>query len=171
MQFELKTSMGPMIIELDPDKAPKTVENFCKYVDASFFNGTVFHRIIPDFMIQGGGFEPGLKQKQSHPPVPNEANNGLKNEYGTLAMARTGDPHSASSQFFINVKDNQFLDFKGEDTQGWGYCVFGKVVKGDDVLSAISKVQTCCTGGYTDVPVDDVIIEYIKPVDETDTTE
>lgn len=162
MQFEMKTSKGTMTLELYPDKAPKTVENFAKYVEAGFYDGTIFHRVISGFMIQGGGFEPGMQQKSTNPPVPNEANNGLKNQFGTLAMARTNDPHSATAQFFINVKDNGFLDFTAESANGWGYCVFGKVVEGDDVLNAIAGVATGVQGHHADVPNEDVVIESVR---------
>lgn len=157
--IKLHTSHGVITIKLDAEKAPKTVENFLAYVEAGHYNNTIFHRVIPNFMIQCGGFEPGMEQKPTNPPVDNEAANGLKNKRGTLAMARTNDPHSATAQFFINVVDNDFLDFKSPSASGWGYCVFGEVVEGLDVVDAIRKVKTGNKGFHQDVPVDDVIIE------------
>ena len=145
-QLEVKTSQGTLLIELYQDKAPKSVENFLQYAKDGFFNGTIFHRVIPDFMIQGGGFTPDMKQKETRATIQNEAKNGLKNELGTLAMARTSDPHSASAQFFINVKDNAFLDYPSRD--GWGYAVFGKVVQGLDVVQKIARVQTARSGYF-----------------------
>ncbi len=168
MQFELTTNHGKMLLELYPDKAPKTVENFAAYASAGHFDGTLFHRVIKGFMVQGGGFEPGMKQKPTNAPIANEANNGLKNEYATIAMARTSDPHSATSQFFINVKNNDFLDFTSESPSGWGYCVFGKVIEGTDVLDNIAAVKTTSRAGHQDVPEEDVIIESIKLRTETD---
>lgn len=159
-QLELKTSQGAVIIELYQDKAPKSVENFLQYAKDGFFNGTIFHRVIPDFMIQGGGFTPDMKQKEARAPIQNEAKNGLKNETGTLAMARTGDPHSASAQFFINLKDNSFLDYPGRD--GWGYAVFGKVVQGLDIVQKIAKVPTANAGPHQNVPTTPVVIESVK---------
>jgi peptidyl-prolyl cis-trans isomerase A (cyclophilin A) len=159
-QLEIKTSQGAILIELYQDKAPKSVENFLQYARDGFFNGTIFHRVIPDFMIQGGGFTADMKQKETRAPIQNEAKNGLKNEVGTLAMARTGDPHSASAQFFINLKDNAFLDFPGRD--GWGYAVFGKVVQGMDVVQKIGKVPTANSGFFRDVPTTPVVIESVK---------
>ena len=156
---ELHTNHGVIKIELDAEKAPKTVENFLTYVKQGHYDGTVFHRVIDGFMIQGGGFTPGMEQKPTNAPVDNEADNGLKNEKGTLAMARTNDPHSATAQFFVNVKDNDFLNFSSPTPQGWGYCVFGKVVDGLDVLDAIRKVKTGSKGFHQDVPVEDVVIE------------
>jgi peptidyl-prolyl cis-trans isomerase B (cyclophilin B) len=163
-QVELKTSAGTIRLELDEQKAPETVRNFLAYVAAGHYNGTVFHRVIPGFMIQGGGFEPGMKQKPTGTPIRNEASNGLKNLHYTVAMARTGDPHSATAQFFINATDNAFLDFKSESPQGWGYAVFGKVVAGSDVVDAIEKVRTARRGFHDDVPVDDVVIESASTV-------
>ncbi|HEY8027050.1 MAG TPA: peptidylprolyl isomerase [Burkholderiaceae bacterium] len=157
MSVLLTTNHGNITIELDAEKAPKTVENFLAYVQSGHYDGTIFHRVIDGFMIQGGGFEPGMKQKDSKEPIQNEAKNGLKNEPYTLAMARTSAPHSASAQFFINVKNNSFLDYPGQD--GWGYCVFGKVVEGKDVVDAIRAVKTTRTGMHADVPVDDVVIQ------------
>ena len=156
----MKTSQGTLLIELYQDKAPKSVENFLQYAKDGFFNGTVFHRVIPDFMIQGGGFTPDMKQKEARAPIQNEAKNGLKNELGTLAMARTGDPHSASAQFFINLKDNSFLDYPSRD--GWGYAVFGKVVQGIDIVQKIAKVPTTNMGPHQNVPSTPVLIESVK---------
>jgi len=156
---KLHTNKGDMLIELDAEKAPKTVENFLAYVQEGFYNGTIFHRVINNFMIQGGGFEPGMKQKQTHAPIENEANNGLKNDRYTLAMARTADPHSATAQFFINVADNEFLNFTAPTSNGWGYAVFGRVIEGTDVVDEIKKVKTGNKGFHQDVPVEDVIIE------------
>src|SRR3569623_856327 len=153
----LKTNMGEIVLELYPDKAPKTVANFLQYVKSGHYNGTIFHRVIDFFMIQGGGFEPGMKQKPTNDPIENEAKNGLKNEPYTIAMARTSAPHSASAQFFINVKNNSFLDYPGQD--GWGYAVFGKVIKGTEVVDKIKAVKTTRTGMHADVPVDNVVIE------------
>lgn len=155
----LETSHGTITLELDADKAPVTVENFLSYVNDGFFEGTVFHRVIPNFMIQGGGFMPGMVQKATQDPIKNEADNGLSNERGSIAMARTGDPHSATAQFFINHKDNGFLDHTAPNAQGWGYCVFGKVTDGMDVVDAIAAVTTGNAGGHSDVPVDDVVIQ------------
>ncbi|HEV2612224.1 MAG TPA: peptidylprolyl isomerase [Noviherbaspirillum sp.] len=156
------TNHGQFKVELDADKAPKTVENFLNYVRSGHYNGTIFHRVIDGFMIQGGGFEPGMKQKPTNAPIENEAKNGLKNEPYTLAMARTSDPHSASSQFFINVKNNGFLDYPGQD--GWGYCVFAKVVEGTDVVDKIKSVKTTRAGMHADVPVENVVIEKAEIV-------
>jgi peptidyl-prolyl cis-trans isomerase B (cyclophilin B) len=153
------TTMGSFTLQLDAAKAPKTVENFLQYVRDGHYTGTVFHRVIGNFMIQGGGFEKGMKQKPTRAPVENEANNGLKNDNYTVAMARTSDPHSASAQFFINVKDNGFLNFSSPTPQGWGYAVFGKVSEGTDTVDAIKKVQTGNKGGHGDVPTVDVVIE------------
>jgi cyclophilin family peptidyl-prolyl cis-trans isomerase len=159
---EMRTSLGTMKIELHPDKAPKTVENFLQYAREGFYDGTVFHRVISGFMIQGGGFTPDMSEKETRAPIENEASNGLKNVRGSLAMARTGDPHSASSQFFINTVDNPFLDFTAETVQGYGYAVFGQVVEGLETLDAIKKVSTASRGGYDDVPVDPVVIESVR---------
>ena len=156
--IELHTNHGIIKLELNAEKAPKTVENFLNYVRNGHYDNTVFHRVIPGFMIQGGGFEPGMKQKPTAEPVENEAGNGLKNARGTVAMARTNDPHSATAQFFINVVDNDFLDFSSATPRGWGYCVFGKVVDGLDVVDAIKAVRTGNRGMHQDVPVEDVII-------------
>jgi peptidyl-prolyl cis-trans isomerase B (cyclophilin B) len=156
---ELKTTAGTIKLELDDAKAPESVRNFLEYVAAGHYDGTVFHRVIPGFMIQGGGFEPGMKQKPTGAPIRNEASNGLKNRHYTVAMARTSDPHSATAQFFINATDNEFLDFKSESAQGWGYAVFGRVVEGIDVVDRIEKVRTGRRGFHDDVPLDDVVIE------------
>ncbi|MBV8469883.1 MAG: peptidyl-prolyl cis-trans isomerase [Burkholderiaceae bacterium] len=156
---ELTTNHGVIRIELDAEKAPVTVENFLSYVRKGHYDGTVFHRVIKGFMIQGGGFEPGLKQKPTDATIQNEANNGLKNEHYTLAMARTNAPHSASAQFFINTTNNDFLNFKSESPSGWGYAVFGKVVAGTEVVDAIEKVKTGRSGFHDDVPREDVVIE------------
>ncbi len=154
----LKTSMGDITIELDAEKAPITVANFLEYVNSGFYSNTIFHRVIKGFMVQGGGFEPGMSQKTSNDEIKNEANNGLENEHYTLAMARTNEPHSASNQFFINTKNNSFLNFSSETPQGWGYCVFGKVTAGQDVVDAIENVSTGSSGFHQDVPSEDVII-------------
>jgi len=156
---QMQTSAGAIRIELDDEKAPLSVANFLAYVADGHFNGTVFHRVIKGFMLQGGGFEPGMKQKPTKAAIKNEANNGLKNKKYTLAMARTGDPHSATAQFFISTVDNGFLDFKAENAQGWGYAVFGRVVEGMDVVDAIEQVRTGRKGGHDDVPLEDVVIE------------
>ncbi|WP_207062082.1 peptidylprolyl isomerase [Motiliproteus sp. SC1-56] len=161
----LHTNFGDIKIELDSDKAPKTAANFESYVRKGFYDGVIFHRVIDGFMIQGGGFEPGMTQKETDAPIENEAANGLTNKTGTLAMARTMDPHSASAQFFINVNDNTFLDHTAKTTEGWGYAVFGKVVDGMDVVNKIKGVKTTSRAGHQDVPVDDVIIESAEIVD------
>jgi peptidyl-prolyl cis-trans isomerase B (cyclophilin B) len=153
-----ETDKGMIVLELYPDKAPATVKNFLDYVDAGHYNGTIFHRVIPNFMIQGGGMAAGMKEKPTRSPIKNEADNGLKNERGTIAMARTQVPDSATAQFFINTVDNDFLNFKSKTVQGWGYTVFGKVVEGMDVVDAIAKVKTGSRGGHQDVPVDTVMI-------------
>jgi peptidyl-prolyl cis-trans isomerase B (cyclophilin B) len=152
------TDYGVITLELDAEKAPKSVDNFIKYVEHGHYDNTIFHRVIPGFMIQGGGMEPGMKQRKTAKPVDNEANNGLKNETYTVAMARTSQPHSATAQFFINVADNGFLNHKDESPQGWGYAVFGKVVGGTDVVDKIKDVETGRRGMHDDVPVDDVLI-------------
>ena len=152
---------GRIEVELDRAAAPNTVKNFLYLADKGFYNGLIFHRVIPGFMIQGGGFEPGMKQKATKEPIKNEANNGLKNTRGTLAMARTQAPHSATAQFFINVVDNDFLNFSGESLQGWGYCVFAEVVDGMDVVDKIKGVATGRSGKHQDVPKEDVIIESV----------
>jgi peptidyl-prolyl cis-trans isomerase B (cyclophilin B) len=157
-QVELHTTAGVITLELDEVKAPVTVENFLSYVADGHYDGTVFHRVIKSFMIQGGGFEAGMKQKATKGEIKNEANNGLKNDKYTVAMARTSAPHSASAQFFINAADNDFLNFKSETPNGWGYAVFGKVIAGADVVSQIEKVRTGNKGGHGDVPLEDVVI-------------
>ena len=157
-QVDLETSAGTIRVELDDEKAPETVKNFITNVENGHYDGTVFHRVIKGFMVQGGGFEPGMKQKPTGNPIQNEASNGLKNAKYTVAMARTSDPHSATAQFFINAADNAFLDFKSESGSGWGYAVFGKVVKGSEVIDAIEQVRTGNRGGHGDVPLDDVTI-------------
>ena len=162
----MTTTVGPMTIELDADNAPKTVENFLSYVAGGFYDGTIFHRVIDNFMIQGGGFDAEMSQKETEAPIENEANNGLKNLRGSIAMARTQDPHSATAQFFINVKDNDFLNHTGENMQGWGYAVFGKVAEGEDVLDKIRCVQTGSRAGHQDVPVEPIIIESVTIVDQ-----
>ncbi len=160
----LKTNFGIIALELDTGRAPETVKNFLEYVESGFYSNTVFHRVIDGFMIQGGGFEPGMREKPVRGPIKNEADNGVKNERYTIAMARTSEPHSASSQFFINVKDNGFLDHTAPNAQGWGYCVFGKIVEGQDVVDKIKRVKTGKRGGHADVPVEDVIIERAEVV-------
>lgn len=157
----MKTSKGTIKMRLFPEKAPKTVENFVTHAKEGYYDGLTFHRVINGFMIQGGGFEPGMKQKATKEPIKNEANNGLKNTRGTLAMARTQAPHSATAQFFINVVDNDFLNFSGESLQGWGYCVFAEVVEGMDVVDKIKGVATGRSGMHQDVPKEDVIIESV----------
>lgn len=157
----LETSKGNITIELNEEKAPATVANFLKYVNDEFYNGTIFHRVIPNFMIQGGGFMPGMVQKMTENPVDNEANNGLSNVRGSIAMARTNDPHSATAQFFINHKDNGFLDHTAPTAQGWGYCVFGMVTDGMDVVDAIASVATGNEGGHGDVPKETITIDKV----------
>ena len=164
MAVKLHTNHGVITLELDAEKAPVTVANFLAYVEAGHYNNTVFHRVIDGFMIQAGGFEPGMNQKPTGEQIKNEADNGLKNERGTIAMARTQAPHSATAQFFINIADNDFLNFKSADLQGWGYCVFGKVSDGMDVVDAIRKVKTGSSGFHQDVPKEDVIIERAEVV-------
>jgi peptidyl-prolyl cis-trans isomerase B (cyclophilin B) len=155
----LHTTAGDIDIELDEKLAPETAKNFLSYVNSGHYANTVFHRVIDGFMVQGGGFEPGMQQKAVGDPIKNEADNGLKNKRYTVAMARTNDPHSATAQFFINVSDNDFLDHKSPSPQGWGYCVFGKVVAGQDVVDRIKAVKTGKRGFHSDVPVDDVLIQ------------
>ena len=162
----MTTTVGPMTLELDADNAPKTVENFLSYVAGGFYDGTIFHRVINNFMIQGGGFTADMQQKATQAPIENEANNGLENQRGTIAMARTQDPHSATAQFFINVQDNDFLNHTGENMQGWGYAVFGKVTDGDDVLDKIRAVQTGSQAGHQDVPVEPIIIESVAIISD-----
>jgi peptidyl-prolyl cis-trans isomerase B (cyclophilin B) len=156
---KLQTNFGTITLDLDAEKAPETVANFLQYVNDGFYNGTIFHRVIDGFMIQGGGFMPDMMQKATRDTIKNEATNGLKNDIYTIAMARTPNPHSASSQFFINAGDNSFLNFTAETQQGWGYCVFGRVVEGQDVIDKIKKVRTGNKAGHQDVPVEPVIIE------------
>lgn len=165
MQVKLNTNHGTIMLALDAEKAPKTVENFLEYVRKGQYNGTVFHRVINGFMIQGGGFEPGMRQKPTGEPIHNEADNGLKNETYTIAMARTNDPHSATAQFFINVNDNSFLNYSSATSQGWGYAVFGRVVEGQEVIDRIKTVKTGPKGFHQDVPVDDVVIESAEVVE------
>jgi peptidyl-prolyl cis-trans isomerase B (cyclophilin B) len=165
VRVNLATSLGDIVIELDAAAAPKTVENFVTYVKAGYYDGTIFHRVIKGFMIQGGGFDSDLHRKPTRSPIVNEADNGLANRTGTIAMARTSDPHSASSQFFINVKDNDFLNHRGKTAQGWGYCVFGKVVGGMNVVRAIENVPTASRGGMRDVPRQPVVIEKATVVE------
>jgi len=164
VQFD--TNKGTIVIELNQEKAPLTVENFLSYVKSGFYDGVIFHRVIPNFMIQGGGFTPDMQQKPTQENINNEANNGLKNIKGSIAMARTSAPHSASSQFFINVKDNSFLDFTSETPQGWGYAVFGQVINGIEVVEAIENVTTGIVGPYSDVPKEAVIIEKASVLDD-----
>ena len=161
---EMTTSAGVLRVELDDEKAPASVANFLVYVAKGHYDNTVFHRVIKGFMVQGGGFEPGMKQKPTDAPVANEANNGVKNRHYTLAMARTSAPHSATAQFFINTTDNGFLDFKSESAQGWGYTVFGRVVSGMDVVDAIEGTPTGRKGGHDDVPLEDVVIQRVVAV-------
>ncbi len=154
----LETNYGSIKLQLDYTNTPKTAENFANYVKSGFYDGTLFHRVINNFMIQGGGFEPGMQQKSTQQAIENEADKGASNKRGTIAMARTSDPHSATAQFFINVKDNDFLNFKAKSAEGWGYCVFGQVVEGMEVVDKIKAVATTYRMGHQDVPVDDVVI-------------
>lgn len=165
MKVALNTNFGRIVLELDEVNAPKTSANFVSYVKSGHYNGTIFHRVIPNFMIQGGGFEANMNQKSTKAPIENEANNGLKNDVGTIAMARTQDPHSASAQFFINTKKNDFLNHSSKTVQGWGYAVFGKVVEGMDVVTTIEKVRTGNKGYHGDVPVEPVVIESAEVVE------
>ena len=162
----LKTNHGDITIELEREKAPVTSENFVAYARDGFYNGTIFHRVIDGFMIQGGGFEPGMNQKPTGKPIENEADNGLANARGTIAMARTMDPHSATAQFFINVSDNEFLNHTAPTSQGWGYAVFGKVTDGMDVIDSIKAVSTGSVAGHQDVPLEDVVIESVEVREE-----
>jgi peptidyl-prolyl cis-trans isomerase B (cyclophilin B) len=157
-KVNLETNFGPIVLELVEAKAPATVANFLEYVNSGHYNGTIFHRVIPGFMVQGGGFEPGMRQKGTNAPIKNEATNGLKNDKYTVAMARTNDPHSATAQFFINVADNAFLNHTSPSPSGWGYAVFGKVAEGSEVVDKIVGVSTGSAGGHQDVPNDDVVI-------------
>lgn len=158
-KVKLSTNHGDIVIALNADKAPETVKNFIQYVESGFYDGTIFHRVIENFMIQGGGFDESFKQKKTEASIQNEADNGLSNKKGTVAMARTGDPHSATAQFFINTKDNDFLDHRDKTMQDWGYAVFGEVIEGMDVVDAIRKVKTTMRGGHQDVPAEAVVIE------------
>ena len=166
MKVALNTNQGRIVLELDAAKAPKTVANFVEYVKSGHYNGTIFHRVIDGFMIQGGGFDEKMKQKSTGTPIQNEADNGLKNDIGTIAMARTGDPHSATAQFFINVGNNGFLNHSGKNPQGWGYAVFGKTVDGLDVVNKIKGVATGNAGGHQDVPRTPVVIETAEVIAE-----
>jgi len=165
-RVRMSTILGDMILELDAENAPKTVENFVNYASSGFYDGTIFHRVINNFMVQGGGFDADMRQKTTEAPIDNEANNGLKNNRGTIAMARTMDPHSATAQFFINVSDNDFLNHTAENMQGWGYAVFGQVVEGQEVLDKIRVVATGSQAGHQDVPVDPVVIESVTVLDD-----
>ena len=158
----IHTSLGPVSLELDTVNTPKTTANFLDYVKSGYFDGTIFHRVINGFMIQGGGFEPGMSKKETGAPIENEADTGLANKRGTIAMARTADPHSATAQFFINVADNDFLNFKSKTNENWGYCAFGTVIEGMDVVDQIKMVKTASQAGHQDIPVNDVIIEKIE---------
>ena len=162
--IKMQTNFGTISLELDSEKAPVTAENFTNYVKDGFYDGTIFHRVINGFMIQGGGMQAGMIEKQTKAAIKNEADNGLKNDVGTVAMARTNDPHSATAQFFINLKDNDFLNHRSPSADGWGYCVFGKVVEGMDVVEKIRAVQTGNSGGHQDVPSEDVVIEKVEIV-------
>lgn len=165
-QVELNTNKGRIVIELNQEKAPKTVENFLRYVREGFYNGVIFHRVIDGFMVQGGGFDENFKEKSTHDSIENEADNGLKNDIGTIAMARTSAPHSASAQFFINVANNNFLNHSGKTPQGWGYAVFGQVVEGMDVVNQIKTVRTGSRGGHQDVPLENIVIESARIINE-----
>jgi peptidyl-prolyl cis-trans isomerase B (cyclophilin B) len=162
----MKTNYGTIVLELNPEKTPKTVENFLAYAKDGFYDGTLFHRVIDKFVIQGGGFGPGMTQKMTRPPIENEANNGLRNARGTLAMARATDPHSATSQFFVNIVDNDFLNYTAPTPAGWGYCVFGKVIDGMHIVDQIKGVVTGSKLGHKDVPLSDVIIEKMQVIEE-----
>jgi peptidyl-prolyl cis-trans isomerase B (cyclophilin B) len=166
MKVALNTNFGRIVLDLDEAKAPKTVANFVDYVKSGHYNGTIFHRVISGFMIQGGGFDKNMSQKPTRATIQNEADNGLKNDVGTIAMARTPDPHSASAQFFINVKNNSFLNFSAKTSQGWGYAVFGKVSEGMDIVSKIEAVRTSNKNGHGDVPVEPVVIESAEVLAE-----
>lgn len=162
MKVQMTTTLGPITLQLESEKAPETVSNFISYVESGFYDGTIFHRVIEDFMIQGGGMDKEMNTKPTNDPIKNEANNGLKNAYGTVAMARTSAPHSASSQFFINTNDNPFLDFQSESADGWGYCVFGKVISGIEVVNAIEEKTTTTRNGHQDVPEEIIEIEKME---------
>jgi len=159
MKVQMTTTLGPITIELNADKAPKTVENFIAYVESGHYDGTIFHRVIKDFMVQGGGMDSDMNSKSTRDEIQNEANNGLPNDYGTIAMARTSAPHSASAQFFINTNDNSFLNFQSESPDGWGYCVFGKVIEGIEVVTNIEEKATTTKNGHQDVPEETIEIE------------
>lgn len=159
MKVQMTTTLGSITIELNAEKAPKTVENFAAYVESGHYDGTIFHRVIKDFMVQGGGMDKDMNSKSTRASIQNEANNGLANEYGTVSMARTSDPHSASAQFFINTSDNAFLNFSSESQDGWGYCVFGKVIEGIEVVNSIEEKQTTTRNGHQDVPEEMIQIE------------
>jgi peptidyl-prolyl cis-trans isomerase B (cyclophilin B) len=163
-KIEMDTTKGKIVLELYADKAPKTVENFLAYLDAGFYDGTIFHRVIPGFMIQGGGFTADMKKKDARPPIDNEADNGLRNERGTIAMARTSNPHSATAQFFINTVNNDFLNYRNKSSQGWGYAVFGRVAEGMAVVEAISGVKTGTRGPLRNVPTDPIVITRVRRV-------
>ena len=167
-RVRLVTDLGDIVLQLDRSKAPKTVENFLQYVEAGFYNGTIFHRVIDGFMVQGGGFTPNMVQKESRQPIQNEADNGLRNTIGTIAMARTSDPHSTSAQFFINVGNNDFLDFREKTQRAWGYAVFGRVIKGMDTVKSITQVPTTTVGYFENVPAKPIIIQQAVILDETD---
>jgi len=165
MKVEIITSLGSIIVQLNQDKAPKTVENFLTYVKSGFYNETIFHRVIEGFMIQGGGMDKDMKTKPTHPSIKNEASNGLSNLFGTIAMARTSDPHSATAQFFINTEDNRGLDFQSETEEGWGYCVFGEVAEGIEVVNTIEEQTTTTRNGHQDVPEEIIYIKKITSLD------
>jgi peptidyl-prolyl cis-trans isomerase B (cyclophilin B) len=166
MQVRLSTNLGDILVALEPEKAPATTENFLTYVRDGFYDGTIFHRVIPGFVVQGGGLDRDLRPRATRPPVTNEADNGLTNTRGTLSMARTSEPHSATSQFFINVQDNPALDHRDRSPMGWGYCVFGRVVEGMDVVERIRNLPTTNRGGHQDVPAEDAVIEHAEVVEE-----
>jgi len=166
MRVRIQTSFGAIIVELDPQRAPNTVKNFVSYVREGHYDGTLFHRVMDGFMVQGGGFVPGMTQKPTRPPIDNEAKNGLRNERGSIAMARTSDPNSATAQFFINVVDNDFLNFTAETPSGWGYCAFGKVVDGLTVVDRIKGVPTGSRAGHKNVPLTDVVIEKMEVIED-----
>ncbi len=163
--IKMTTSLGEILIELYPEEAPVTVKNFLDYVESGFFHGTIFHRVIPGFVIQGGGLNENMQQKQNNPPIVNEADNGLKNEIGTLSMARTNDPNSATSQFFINLQNNAFLDFQEKTAKGWGYAVFAKVTSGMDVVNEIAGVRTGNASGHSDVPIEPIVILNVERIE------
>ena len=165
MKVEITTSLGSIIVQLNQDKAPKTVENFLTYVESGFYDETIFHRVIEGFMIQGGGMDKDMKTKPTHPSIKNEASNGLSNLFGTIAMARTSDPHSATAQFFINTEDNRGLDFQSETEEGWGYCVFGEVIEGIEVVNTIEEQTTTTRNGHQDVPEEIIYIKKITSLD------